>query len=677
MTATLSDYRNPGVEINEKVAGTILTGTQFGVGGFTGTARRGDTTKHIDVATWEEWNSRFGGGAYRGYYRNASEISYMSYAIREFFRENKGQLARISRAVSATAAAATGTFRGVNGSSDSIKFTAKSKGAWGNKISVTTQKYEVLTTAQILTGAVEATLASVVDIELGDMVKITDGTTTGVVFVQEIDTSTKKIKFAALTLGATIASGATCTCATTHLCKTSLAANLVNGATSALLTDATGITIGSRVYIGTLGDAEVEVIVTGLTDNTISFSAVTLGAIIEKTNSVVASIEFSLYIQDEGEYVESFQGLSMSDTNETNWIEEVLNGSNNLSDYLILDDETYIKTKYESEDIPIINGATIVSAPTFVLGSDGSAVTESEIIGSSIGPKTGMYLLDGLEMDYLCAPGYNAGDVIKAGLGIAKARKDLVFIHSHPYASDSVEEIRNFKSKTLNYPTSYGAMYSPWLEIKDPTRTGKSIWTDPVGFVLAEAAYVARTFGLHYSPANTILSGDILNLSLALGDSDGTYLGILNHEGINMIRYFEGEGYKIYGARTESQLQNGFHWLAIRLYINWIKRSLRKFLNNYVIRPNMQTFRKEIQESINDFFEGEWELGHLYPEDDKADAFFVQCDSINNPRRLTDQGYLIIDAGVQPPPPAEFVTLNISLYKGGTVSIAESTVSAG
>lgn len=361
----------------------------------------------------------------------------------------------------------------------------------------------------------------------------------------------------------------------------------------------------------------------------------------------------------------------MEDTNELNFIEERLSGSNNQSDYISCVDEDYVAATYWAECIPIIEGTSLAG------GAEGTTVDEEDIIGSDVSPKTGLYLLDGVEIDYVAAPGYNTtatNNLNKTFLSWAKTRKDVVYVHTHPYADDTVEEVRNHKSKEIAYPTSYGAMYTPWLEIQHPYKTGKTIWMPPDGWVCAEAAYVARAFGLHFPPANTPLGGNIVNMSMILGDADAAHLGVLNHEGINVIRFFEGEGYKIFGARTESQLQNGFHWLNIRIYINWVKRSLRKFLRNYALRPNMQAFRSEIYESIFDFFEGEWELGHLVPEDNKNDAFFVQCDKENNPTRLVNRGHLIVDAGLQPPPPAEFVTLNISLYKGGTVSIAESTI---
>lgn len=674
MTVNLSDYRAPGVEVNERIATPVLTGAQFAVAGFVGVCRRGPTDKYQDVGSWEEFNSKYGGGEYRGFYGD----HYLPYAVREFFRENKGQLARIVRVMTdaGDTVAATYIFNGLQVAlpDPTLTVDAKYHGAWGNDVSVITQKYDVALAALVLNAATEATLVSVADIEIGDLVEIYDGTAHAHVYVHDIDTATSKIKFGTATVigGASVAATGSVRCATTHLCKTRLTAPLATGATQAILEDATGLSIGSRVYVGGVGEDDIELLVTGKSGNTINFGALAAMTTITVPNGVVASQEFDFYVLDNGDYVESWTGVSMEDTNELNFVEERLSGTNNQSDYVSLTDMDYSALGYWAEAIPIINGTSLAGGTD---STGGTAVDEDDIVGSDTSPKTGLYLLDGVEIDYVSAPGYNTQTVARAFLSWVKTRKDCVYIHSHAYSDDTVELIRNFKSKTVNYPTSYGAMYSPWLEITHPYKTGKTIWVPPDGWVCAEAAYVARIFGLHYPPANTILAGNIQKLSLYLGDSDAAHLGTLNHEGINMIRFFEGEGYRIFGARTESQLQNGFHWLNIRIYINWIKRSLRKFLRGYALRPNMQAYRSEIQETIFDFFEGEWELGHLVPEDDKANAFFVQCNKENNPVRLINRGHLIVDVGVQPPPPAEFVTLNVSLFKGGTVSVAEGTIS--
>jgi hypothetical protein len=44
--------------------------------------------------------------------------------------------------------------------------------------------------------------------------------------------------------------------------------------------------------------------------------------------------------------------------------------------------------------------------------------------------------------------------------------------------------------------------------------------------------------------------------------------------------------------------------------------------------------------------------------------FFVKCDSENNPKESVAQGRLIVDIGVAPSKPAEFVIFRIGQWEG-------------
>jgi phage tail sheath protein FI len=46
-------------------------------------------------------------------------------------------------------------------------------------------------------------------------------------------------------------------------------------------------------------------------------------------------------------------------------------------------------------------------------------------------------------------------------------------------------------------------------------------------------------------------------------------------------------------------------------------------------------------------------------------AFYVVCDESNNPRSSVDEGKLIVEVGIAPVKPAEFVIFRISQWQGG------------
>jgi phage tail sheath protein FI len=49
-----------------------------------------------------------------------------------------------------------------------------------------------------------------------------------------------------------------------------------------------------------------------------------------------------------------------------------------------------------------------------------------------------------------------------------------------------------------------------------------------------------------------------------------------------------------------------------------------------------------------------------------AEAFFVKCDGENNTAETIDAGQLIVDIGIAPVKPAEFVIFRLAQFSGGT-----------
>jgi len=49
-------------------------------------------------------------------------------------------------------------------------------------------------------------------------------------------------------------------------------------------------------------------------------------------------------------------------------------------------------------------------------------------------------------------------------------------------------------------------------------------------------------------------------------------------------------------------------------------------------------------------------------------AFYVKCDQTNNPPDSVDEGKLIVEVGVCPVKPAEFVIFRISQWQGGATT---------
>jgi phage tail sheath protein FI len=68
--------------------------------------------------------------------------------------------------------------------------------------------------------------------------------------------------------------------------------------------------------------------------------------------------------------------------------------------------------------------------------------------------------------------------------------------------------------------------------------------------------------------------------------------------------------------------------------------------------------------TINSFLVRVWRDGALFGAT-PGEAFFVKCDGENNTAETIDAGQLIIDIGIAPVKPAEFVIFRIAQFSGG------------
>ena len=211
----------------------------------------------------------------------------------------------------------------------------------------------------------------------------------------------------------------------------------------------------------------------------------------------------------------------------------------------------------------------------------------------------------------------------------------------------------------VNYDTSYAAMYYPWIRIADLSGSGStSKVVPPSGHAIGVYNRVDGERGVHKAPANEIVRGAIdLELNLTRGEQD-----TLNPIGVNCIRAFPGRGIRIWGARTLSS-DGSWRYISVRRLFIFVEASMDIGLQWVVFEPNDHTLWARVRRDVGSFLKTVWGSGALFGTTSDQ-AFYVKCDEEINPLEIRDLGQLIIEVGMAPVKPAEFVIFRISQWAG-------------
>jgi Bacteriophage tail sheath protein len=228
-----------------------------------------------------------------------------------------------------------------------------------------------------------------------------------------------------------------------------------------------------------------------------------------------------------------------------------------------------------------------------------------------------------------------------------------------PPRDSSISEVRNFRSQ---FDTTYAALYYPWMEIVDPTApvdpsaAPATLALPPCGFTAGIYARSDINRGVHKAPANEVVLGITKFVQNVTYDRQS----VLNPEGINALRFFEGRANRVWGARTMSSDPEWKYVNVRRLFI-YLEHSIDKSTQWAVFEPNNERLWASIRQTIEDFLLVVWRTGALMgtkPEE----AYFVRCDRSTMTQNDLDNGRLICEIGVSPTYPAEFVIFRIGQW---------------
>lgn len=227
------------------------------------------------------------------------------------------------------------------------------------------------------------------------------------------------------------------------------------------------------------------------------------------------------------------------------------------------------------------------------------------------------------------------------------------FLVLDPAAAQDLAQVRAARARL---DSAHAALYYPWVVAADVfSANATPVHLPPGGFICGVYMRTDVERGHHIPPANEVIRG-ALDFETPLNRAQQE---VLNPEGINCLRFFEGRGRRVWGARTMSS-DPEWKYVNVRRYFDYLQRSLGRAGHWTVFEPNADALWSRLRSAIEDFLMVEWRKGALQgtrPEQ----AWFVRCDRSTMSQDDLDHGRLVCLIGIAFLKPAEFVVLRLVL----------------
>jgi len=294
--------------------------------------------------------------------------------------------------------------------------------------------------------------------------------------------------------------------------------------------------------------------------------------------------------------------------------------------------------------------------------ASGSNITK-DIIGNDggAGKRTGLHCFKDVdEIALLVAPGITTQAVLLEILSYCETFNIFAILDA-PQTLDGLSEygvstnLNGLSELSAKLVSKQAALYFPWVKTYDK-KTDSTVSVAPSGFIAGIYGRVDNQRGVHKAPANEVvrLAQDLeYNLSDAEQET-------LNQKGINCIRNFSDIGISVWGARTTITLSDPeWKYINVRRLFNMIEKSLENGSKWAVFEPNDVFLWKKLKRNITAFLTRIHRSGALVGAN-SDEAFFVKCDETTNPQENIDAGIVVVEIGIAPVKPAEFVVFRIS-----------------
>lgn len=372
---------------------------------------------------------------------------------------------------------------------------------------------------------------------------------------------------------------------------------------------------------------------------------------------------FTLTVLEGGVPVESFEGLNF-DKGDSNVATKVNATSTRIKVDFDLATDADLESQLELVKPGLYDLEKAAPVPVPVNGRKfaGSESARAGINGLAVAEDVTMVVVP----DLVTAATKEDGSL---DLGLWKAVQTALISHCEQHGNRMAvldappgmtpQQVKEWRSETAMYDSAYAALYYPWVKVENPIGVNgdSEIFVPPSGHVAGVWARTDDTRGVWKAPANDTMRG-VLDIERGVTQNEQS---LLNPIGVNCIRPFGTRGIRIWGARTLAS-DTDWNYINVRRLFNMVESTILEGTHYAVFEPNDMALWEGVKRTVSAFLRGLWTAGALSGLT-ADEAFYVKCDAETNPPESVDAGLLVVEVGIAPVKPAEFVVFKISQKK--------------
>ena len=200
----------------------------------------------------------------------------------------------------------------------------------------------------------------------------------------------------------------------------------------------------------------------------------------------------------------------------------------------------------------------------------------------------------------------------------------------------------------------WAAAYHPWLRVArlDDGRDAL-VRVNPSAVAAGIIARQEIAFGVQHGPAN-VLAVHAVDVDERVPPARHDEL----HQAAINVFLRERDGILLTAGRTLSR-DPLWRQLSVRRLVTMIERALDRQMQWTVFEPNGRRLRGQVSDLLRTFLRDLWRA-NAFTGTTEDEAFFVRCDDALNPPQVADQGRLVVEVGVAPAEPLEFIVLRLT-----------------